>query len=567
MNERFAVEMKAMGSRLVVVAALALASWPCVSQAIAQEQITFIEVALDEETRNADDKLRRYLDRQADLRFVQARPLEYGAVINILANWRPDRGDFLARITPYAFVAAEMLGADLEVFATYLSRATGSTTYHSYFVVGREQFGYVPELGGLVEYLRNLEQPARFIYHNKFSTSSYFLPALFFRSYGIYNMPASTEYHTAIHSRKLGDSSSNLVRAVALGEYELAAVWDGTKTKFELTDSLYERYGSRVHFIQLPTVLPNDLLVGSASMDSASRARIREAIAAMGPEEIGVGDFLTWRDINSAPDSRQALADLRWLARERPAPVTVDVRTTDAEDGRVPEAYLDAARQAVRLSGTEFVNYDGDFHYHTDYLWTLELIHDGAIELTSRIVNSDIDDQKFQISFKDTEDLTRRIGSLLHSRMHRIRYVWPYRLEQPTVIRDVGFSIPLDATVKVKKISWQDAQRNLFLEDDEFDAQIGLSDFYRFELYPNFIPSEDIEFGFSPMSNISYRVILVRPERERPVFRVLTAAFIVLLVLAVVAAFADVAKKRALPSQSDPTWTLPTGPGGSTSQG
>jgi ABC-type phosphate/phosphonate transport system substrate-binding protein len=559
--------MKAMRSRSVVFTVLGLTLLLGASRAIAQEQVTFIEVALDEETRRADEKLRRYLGREANLIFVSERPLEYGAVINRLANWDPDRGDFLARVTPYAFVAAEMLGADLEIFASYVSRATGSTNYHSYFVVNREKFGMRPELPNVVEYLRNLDAPGTFIYHNKFSTSSYFLPSLFFRSYGIYNMPESTEFHTAVHSSKLGNSSSNLVRRVALGEFDLAAVWDGTKTKFEVTDSLYERYGSRVHFIQLPTTLPNDLLVGSASMDSTSRARIREAIASMGAEEIDEGDFLTWLDINRASDSRQALADLRWLARERPAPVTVGVRTSPDEASRVPEEYLEAARQAVRLSGTEFVNYDDDFHAHQDYVWTLELIHDGAIELSSRIIGSEIVDQKFQISFKDTEDLTRRVGALLHSRMHRIRYVWPYRAELPTVIRDVGFSIPLDATVKVRRIDWQDAQRNLFLEDDEFDAQIGLSDFFRFELYPNFIPADDGGFGFNPMSNVSYRVILVRPERERPVFRVLTAVFVALLVLTAIAAFADIVKKRALPSQSDPSLTLPTGPGGSISQG
>jgi ABC-type phosphate/phosphonate transport system substrate-binding protein len=559
--------MKVMGSKSVVFIALGLTCFGSVSQGIAQGQVTFIEVALDEETRRADDKLRRYLGREAGLMFVPERPLEYSVAIDWLANWDSDRGDFLARVTPYAFVAAEMLGADLEVFATYLSKATGSTTYHSYFVVGREQFPYRPELANLVEYLRSLDDPANFIYHNKFSTSSYFLPALFFRSYGIYNMPEPTEYHTAIHSQKLGDSSSNLVRAVALGEFELAAVWDGTKTKFEVTDSLYERYGSRVHFIQLPTILPNDLLVGSATMDSASRARIREAIGSMGPEEIDEGDFVTWLDINRAPDSRQALADLRWLARERPAPVTVGVRTELDEGSRVPDEYLEAARQAVRLSGTEFVNYDDDFHQHQDYVWTLELIHDGAVELTSQIAGSGIDDQKYQISFKDTEDLTRRVGAILHSRMHRIRYVWPYRAELPTVIRDVGFSIPLDATVKVRRIDWQDAQRNLFLQDNEFDAQIGLSDFFRFELYPNFIPADDGGFGFNPMSNVSYRVILVRPEEERPVFRVLTVVFIALLVLTAIAAFADVVKKRALPSHSDRGWTLPTGPDGSISQG
>ncbi|UCG88501.1 MAG: PhnD/SsuA/transferrin family substrate-binding protein, partial [Gemmatimonadota bacterium] len=429
-----------------------------------------------------------------------------------------DKGEFLARTTPYAFVAAEMLGADLEIIATYVSRATGSTTYHSYFVVNRERFPDRPELANVVEYLRNLERPARFIYHNKFSTSSYLLPSLYFRDHGIFNMAESTEYHTAIRSEKLGDSSSGLVRSVALGDYDLAAVWDGTKTKFETTDSLYRRYGSHVYFIRLPTTLPNDLLIASASMDSASQARIREAIAAMADDEIGEGDFRTWREINAAPDARQALANLRWLARERPAPVTVDVRTSEAEGTDVLEEYLEAARQAVRLSGTEFVNYDDDFHARQDYVWNLQPIHDGAIVLTSRIVGSDIDDQEFQISFKDAEDLTRRIGALIHSRMHRIRYVWPYRTEHPTVIRDVGFNIPPGASVKVRKISWLDVQRNLFLEDEEFDAQVGHSDFHRFELYPDFIGRDQGAFGFDPMSNVSFRVILVRPEQERPIF-------------------------------------------------
>jgi hypothetical protein len=48
---------------------------------------------------------------------------------------------------------------------------------------------------------------------------------------------------------------------------------------------------------------------------------------------------------------------------------------------------------------------------------------------------------------------------------------------------------------------------------------------------------------------------------------VLTVVFIALLVLTAIAAFADVVKKRALPSHSDPSWTLPTGPDGSISQG
>ncbi len=549
--------MKSIGSklgRLILPGLVLLAAAP---EATAQEPVTFIEVAMDEETRRADEKLRRFLGREADLVFVSERPLEYGAVINRLANWNLEKGHFLARTTPYAFVAAEMLGADLEILATYVSSATGNTTYHSYFVVNRERFPYAPELTSVVEYLRSLDRPATFVYHNKFSTSSYFLPSLYFRDHGIFNMSGPTEFHTAIHSKKYSDSSSDLIRAVAEGRFDLAAVWDGTKAKFETTDSLFERYGSKVYFIQLPTSLPNDLLVGSAAMDSAGRARLRQAVGAMDEDEIGEGDFMTWRDINDAPDARQALADLRWLARERPAPVTVDVRSASGEGARALDEYLEAGRQAVRLSGTEFVNYDDDFHAHRDYVWTLELIHDGAILLTSRIIGSDIDDQGFQISFKDTEDLTRRIGTLIHSRMHRIRYVWPYRTEHPTVIRDVGFSIPLDAAVKVRRISWLDAQRNYFLEDAEFDAQVGHSDFFKFELYPNFIPTDDGTFGFDPMSNISYRVILVRPAMERPIFRVLTVVFVALLIIAAVAALAGLRKKHVDPAYSGEGWTPP----------
>src|SRR5687767_15029910 len=105
-----------------------------VDPAHAQGTITYLEVALDEETRRADEKLRRYLSTQTGSAFVSERPLEYGAVVNRLASWRPEKGYFMARATPYAFVAAEMLGAQLDGLATYVSTATGGTTYHSYFV-------------------------------------------------------------------------------------------------------------------------------------------------------------------------------------------------------------------------------------------------------------------------------------------------------------------------------------------------------------------------------------------------------------------------------------------------
>jgi ABC-type phosphate/phosphonate transport system substrate-binding protein len=501
----------------------------------AQSTITYLEVALDDETRRADEKLRRYLTSQTGAAFVSERPLEYSAVVNRLASWRPEKGYFMARTTPYAFVAAEMLGAQLDGLATYVSAATGGTTYHSYFVVNRTRFPDHPDLAALVDHLRGLGRPATFIYHSKFSTSSYVLPALFFRSQGIYHMPEATAFHTAIHSRQFGNSSADLVRAVANGDFDLAAVWDGTKTRFEETDTLRARYGSKVHFIQLPTPLPNDLLVISADMDSVTRGRIQAAIRAMGPNEIAEGDFRTWQDIDSAADARAALANLRWLTRERPPSVTVDVRRADRR-AAAPQPLIEAAHQAVRLSSTEFVNYDDDFHAHRDYLWTIELVRDGTIELVSRIVGSDVDDQRFRISFDDEEDLSRRIVNLIHSRIHRVRYIWPYRPERPTIVRDVGFSLPAGSPVSVRRVHWLDAPRNHFQEDAEFAARVAHADFFKLELEPNFVAPDEAGFGFDPMSNIAYRVILIRPATESRFFRALTGALVVLLLAAAVAA-------------------------------
>lgn len=520
-----------------------------VDSATAQTPVTFLKVDLDDATRRADAKLRRYLTEAADLTVDSEGSLEYGAVVDRLSSWNTARGQFVARITPYAFVAAEMLGADFEIIAAYVSRATGTTTNHAYFVVNRARFPSKPELVDVVEYLQNLDRPARFIYHNKFSTSSYFLPSLYLRSNRIFSMRESTEYLTAIHTQRMGTSSSDLVESIATGNYDLAAVWDGTKEKYETTDSLYQQYGSKVYFIQLPTTLPNDLLVVSTSLDSSTTARIRRAIRAMSPEQIEEGDFMTWQDFGTALQAREALGDLRWLAKgQRPAPVTVAVRRWNDDDGRVTDEYLGAARQAIRLSGTEFVIYDDDFHEHQDYVWTLEAIHDGAIVLRSRITGSDVHDQQFQLSFLDAADLTRRIGVLVRSRMHRIRYVWPYRTERPTVIRDVLFSPVQNAKVKVRRISWLAPHRNLFRQNAEFDATVIYSDSYKFELSPNFIDPDPDGFGFNPMSNVSYRVVLVRPVNEPTIFRVLTLVFLALLVAAAGAAFVELRRLNRTPS-------------------
>ncbi|MFQ5865570.1 MAG: phosphate/phosphite/phosphonate ABC transporter substrate-binding protein [bacterium] len=558
---------KSKGSllRLIIAIAVLLTS----SQAFAQPTrlpVEFISVdLLDDETDDkADEKLMRYLESKANIEF-DWRPLDYGSVITRLEEWKGKDAFYLARTTPYVYIVAEMLGADFEVLATYRSHKTGKTTYSAHFVVKKSDLAITkPTPSDLVSYIQQRERPAKFIYHSKFSTSSYFLPSLFFRSRNIFSIEKATENLFAIHSEQpegIG-SSSTLLEYVAQGKADLAAVWDGKKIDYEKGEK-YDNYGSKVHFIRLATLLPNDLLVCSTSLDASIKNAIRNAIRSMTDNEqdhINIGDFKTWVDLNAATDeataAREALADLRWAAKERQAPVTVDIRKARSKKFGLEDWHLEAARQAVRLSGTEFILYDQDFHKSSpDVIWTLELIHDGAIELTSDIkAVAKLKPQEFQISFENAEDLTTRIGFLIHSRMHRIRYIWPYEDKAPKVIRDVAFPLPQGAQVYVQKITWKDPDKNIYIGGENFAAKVEETDFYKFQLSDAKFPktSDGTKFDFDPMSNIMYRVILVRASHERAIFRYLTIVFVGLLVMAAVGLVLDVRRKSKIASDRVP---------------
>ena len=183
----------------------------------ANERVSFLSVSADGETRDADRSLRQYLEREAGVRFG-ADVLEYRQVIERLVAWDPADGVIVARTTPYVQVAAELLGAELEVLATYVSESTGSTTYHSYYVARKDELHPNPTPADVIAFISGSKERVRFRYHNLFSTSSFFLPSLHFRDNGVFHMRASTQSLVAIDAARLEtDSSSDLVRAVAAG--------------------------------------------------------------------------------------------------------------------------------------------------------------------------------------------------------------------------------------------------------------------------------------------------------------------------------------------------------------
>ena len=299
----------AAGSSLCVAAYLLLHFvWPIVRVVKPPPfngSLTFIGVEADAEDKQADLELISYLRRRVETQpslSISQQTYGYGVVVDKLADWKDqDDGAFLARTTPYVYVAAEMLGADLSVLATYRSKATNSTTYRSYFVVNRADFPQrPPTLDELVSFLKVARR--RFIFHSRFSTSSYFLPSLFFHQHHIFHMDQSTDALWAMDAAEVpGGSSTELVKRVARREANLAAVWDGTKVKFDRGNPSFQEanaeFADQVYFIPIDTPLPNDLLVCSASLPTAVKEEIRRAVGEMaGQPVIGIGDFLWWEE-------------------------------------------------------------------------------------------------------------------------------------------------------------------------------------------------------------------------------------------------------------------------------
>ena len=549
----------------------------------------------DSDVRDTAERLQEHLQRELDLQDIDIKPQGYDAAVRTLIDLSRDV-QYVAWVTPYVYVVAEMLGAEFEVVATYRSQAVldglqraaqgiggeGATaeevedpaenegyTYRSYFVVNRAHMAGVlgtrseaPELPAFKEYLHVLERQGKkpqFFFHSKFSTSSFFMPSVYFRDQGMTDLIQARDIRARVDDVV---SSKRLVERVATGDQPaIAAVWDGTKTAFENDEDRWQRYGRLVHFIPLDLEVPNDLLVVSASLSVEDRQRINEAIAKMEPVDSAVDtEFRHWRPIkaDATRRARIALVSLRQLAHEQIAPVTVKIEeapgskkkcfaqeASDAarpEEERVLRRLRFAAEDAIRLSGTEFVLWN-EFYERNDFRWSLSLAHDGAVKLCSRIEGMGTRwDQEFLISYEDPTDLTERIGDLIRSRMNRLRQIWPYSKQQkPTILRDVDFSVAEGEKIQVQKIRWIDREHNNFSDEEgKFEAEVLKADKRKFEL-----SSLGFSGGFDPMGSISYRAVLPRPSEERPLFTALTAVLLALFVAATVAAVIELRRTAA----------------------
>ena len=504
--------------------------------------VVFLGVASDPSYTEADRKLARQLSDKVGRQIEYgSQPETYSDLIGEVIN---RKNAFIARMTPYAYVSARMLGARVDAIATYVRRDPRATTYNVYFVVNAARFGNLartPE--GVSEYItKGGEQgPSHFVYRQQFSTSGYFLPALWLRSRHIFVADQDSKGIVRITSSQLGTDRSDVksvIDAVATGVADFGAVWDADKTAYE--QRLDRSAGPPVLFIKLPESVPNDMLVASSAIGPDDRKRLSEALKNMSP--IDIGDFHTWTPMPDAHDALGALASLERAAAAPPAPVVVRIMSV----GEGAE-FVEQARQALRLAGTEFVLYDENFHNQYDVTWTLEKVHNGALALESEMAEPLLQglSQRFQISYTDTEgDVATRIVSLIHSRMHRLRYLWPYEARSATVLRDVDVVIPPNITLKAQRVVWRDPDRNEYSRGQVEDATVVASDPYKLTLKGNF-PSN---FA-NPLSNVAYRVILERRSNESVAARALTLTFLGLLALAAVGAGVDMRRRLTPPKE------------------
>jgi ABC-type phosphate/phosphonate transport system substrate-binding protein len=217
-----------MRPRLIFLGAAAV--WLSASLSAQQSTpIVFLGVAPDPSYTDADRKLAGQLANSLGRRIeYDSQPETYADLIGEVIN---RNNPFIARMTPYAYVSARMLGANVDAIATYVRRQPLATTYNVYFVVNAARFGKLPRTPeGVYEYIaRGAQGPSRFVSRQQFSTSGYFLPALWMRSRHIFVADQDSKGVVRITASQLGTDPSDVktvIDAIKTGVADFGAVWD-----------------------------------------------------------------------------------------------------------------------------------------------------------------------------------------------------------------------------------------------------------------------------------------------------------------------------------------------------
>ena len=122
--------------------------------------------------------------------------------------------------------------------------------------------------------------------------------------------------------------------------------------------------------------------------------------------------------------------------------------------------------------------------------------------------------------------------------MPRVRDVWAFDDETPTVLRDVRFNLPPGTKAKAVKVTWNDLTNNDRVVGAPFEVTVAGSDFRSFKFRGEGFPkrSDGKHYDFDPLSNTAHRVVLVQPVYESRLFRVGMYALVGLFSLAAVSA-------------------------------
>ena len=197
----------------------------------------------------------------------------------------------------------------------------------------------------------------------------------------------------------------------------------------------------------------------------------------------------------------------------------------------------------MRLSGTELVAARTPSDYPmTDIVWELGRVHDRSLRMKVRYdrfrdaTGQDVTQER-TVKYETLTDLTRRVSTFISDDMHRIRPVWLYWDTAVIVIRDVAFDIPAGVELPYQEILWKNPRRNDYepVTRPGRVARLETADLNKLELDRTGFPKrDDTTLDFDPMSRQAFRVLLLRPDRERPLFRALTVAFVALFALAAI---------------------------------